>query len=472
MSDLPVSYNASGPIPLTANELRDKIVSLATAQSPGITTDLPGSLVEDIVSTSVGALLVCDQARVDLINSVGPLTANIFMLNTLAEQYGITGQKTEGLTTVQIIFSGPAGFALPQGFLVSDGTHQYSLSDTTIIPASGTTSPVTCAATITGTWAVPENTVNNIATSLPSDIVITCTNQTAGIPGGPTETVAEFRGRVWESGMSTVQGYPGFIRQKLTDLDNVQARLVSVVADGSDWIIMCGGGDIFSMAGAIYKSAGDISRLKGTSLNVTGITNASPGVITTDITHGFSSGQVAIINGVTGISGINGTPFTITVINSHSFSIGVSTTGSGAWTGGGVVTPNLRNNTVTINDWPDSYVIPFVQPLQQRVTVKLEWATESVNYLTDATVSSLVAAPVISYINGIYAGNPLNINSIKDVFLQSINETLNMSLISNLNVIVTVNGVITSVDENTNIISGDRYSYWFISDDGVTVTGG
>lgn len=472
MSDLPVSYNASGPIPLTANELRDQIVSLATAQSPGITTDLPGSLVEDIVSTNVGALLVCDQARIDLINSVGPLTANVFMLNTLAEQYGIASQKTEGLTTVPVVFTGPAGFAIPQGFLVSDGTYQYSLLDTTIIPSSGTTSPTTCAATITGSWAVPENTVNNIATSLPSDIVITCTNPTAGVPSGSAETVAEFRSRVWESGMSTVQGYPGFIRQKLTDLENVQARLVSVVADVNGWIIMCGGGDIFSMAGAIYKSAGDISRLKGTTLGVTGITKASPGVVTTDITHGFSDGQVAVINGVTGMTGINGTPFTITVINSHSFSIGVSTIGSGSWSGGGVVTPNLRNNAVTINDWPDNYIIPFVQPLQQRVTVRLEWATESVNYLTDATVASLVTAPVISYINGIYAGNPLNINSIKDVFLQSINETINMSLISSLNVVVTVNGVITGVDENTNIISGDRYSYWFISDDGVTVAGG
>lgn len=91
--------------------------------------------------------------------------------------------------------------------------------------------------------------------------------------------------------------------------------------------------------------------------------------LTTDITHGFSDGQVAVINDVTGMTGINGTPFTITVINSHSFSIGVSTIGSGLWSGGGVVTPNLRNNAVTINDWPDNYIIPFVQPLQQRVTV-------------------------------------------------------------------------------------------------------
>lgn len=313
--------------------------------------------------------------------------------------------------------------------------------------------------------------VNQILTSLPSDITLTCTNPVAGTPGGAPETNYEFRERVWEGQMSTVQGYPGFIRQKLTDLNSVQARLVSVVQSGNAWIVMCGGGDIYDMAGAIYKSAGDISRLKGTDLNVTGITNANPGVITTDITHGFSSGQVINITGVTGMSGINNVPLTITVLSSHTFSIGINTTSSGTWTGGGVVTPNLRNNVVTINDWPDNYLIPFVVPLQQLVTIKFEWATESANYLTDATIASLVTQPVINYVNGIFAGKPMNINNIKDVFLQSINGTLDMSLISTLNVVVTVNGVITGVDAGTNIISGDPYSYWYMASNGVIVDG-
>ena len=183
---------------------------------------------------------------------------------------------------------------------------------------------------------------------------------------------------------------PGFIRQKLTDVANVQARLVSVVQSGSSWIVMCGGGDIYDMAGAIYKSAGDISRLKGTDLKVTGITNANPGVVTTDITHGFTTGQIIQMSGVTGMSGVNNVNLTVTVLSAHTFSIGINTTSSGVWSGGGVVTPNLRNNVVTINDWPDNYLFPFVIPLQQLVTIKFQWATEGVNYLTDATISSLV----------------------------------------------------------------------------------
>lgn len=417
MSDLSVSYDAAGPVPKTSEELRADLVSRATELSPGITTDLPGSLIEDIVGTDVGALLIADQIRVDLINSVGPLKANMYMLNLLAQQAGISAQKTEGATTVPVTFSGPAGFVIPQGFLVSDGTYTYQIADATVILSSGVSSMVTAIATNTGSWAVPVGSVSQILTSLPSDIPLTCTNPVAGTPGGAPETNFEFRERVWEAQMSTVQGYPGFIRQKLTDLSDVQARLVSVVQSGSSWIVMCGGGDIYEMAGAIYKSAGDISRLKGADLNVTGITNANPGVVTTDITHGFSSGQVIRITGVTGMSGVNNVNLTITVLSPHTFSIGINTTTSGAWTGGGIVTPNLRNNVVTINDWPDNYVIPFVIPLQQLVTIKFEWATESANYLTDATIASLVSQPVINYVNGIFAGKPMNINNVKEVMV-------------------------------------------------------
>ncbi|WP_158781581.1 ubiquitin-activating E1 FCCH domain-containing protein [Pantoea sp. BAV 3049] len=472
MSDLPVIYTASGPVPQTSDDLRAKLIEIATTLSPGLTTDLPASLIEDIASTSTGALLSCDQMRIDLINSVGPLTANNFLLNTLAQQYGAAPVKSEGLTTVAVTFTGPAGFAIPQGFLVSDGSYQYAVQDAVIVPSSGTTSPVSCSAMVSGIWSVPEGTVTNIATSLPDDITLSCTNLTDGVPGGDAETPEQFRARVWEAGMSTVIAYPGFIRSRLTNVENVVTRLVSVIADGNAWVIMCGGGDIYSMAGAIFKSAGDISRLKGSSLNVTGITNANPGVITTDLTHGFSTGQVINIAGVTGMTGINNTALSVTVIDAHSFSIGKDTTGSGAWTGGGVVTPNLRNQAVTINDWPDSYIIPFVIPLQQLVTVSYQWKTEGLNYLTDATVLSLVSGPVVNYINGIYAGRPLNTNSLRDTFLDAVDTVLNKDLISSLKITVTVNGVITDVDENTDIISGDPYSYWFINSNGVTVSGG
>jgi hypothetical protein len=55
--------------------------------------------------------------------------------------------------------------------------------------------------------------------------------------------------------------------------------------------------------------------------------------------------------------------------------------------------------------------------------------------------------------------------------LQAVNTVLDMSLITTLNVVVTVNGIITPVDSGTNIISGDPYSYWYIASDGIIVSG-
>jgi hypothetical protein len=70
-----------------------------------------------------------------------------------------------------------------------------------------------------------------------------------------------------------------------------------------------------------------------------------------------------------------------------------------------------------------------------------------------------------------FAGKPLNVNNLKDVFLQAVNTVLDMSLITTLNVVVTVNGIITPVDAGTSIISGDPFSYWYIASDGVIVSG-
>lgn len=472
MSDLPVSYDSSGPIPQTSSALRALVVANAEALAPGITTELPGSLIEDMVSTAVGALLVCDQARVDLIQGAGALSANEFLLNLLAQQAGVPAIGTQGYTSVQETFSGPAGFNIPQGFIVSDGTYQYALQDAVTIPSSGTTNAVTCVATTPGSWSVPAGSVTTVATSLPNNVTITCTNLTAGTPGSSSETVEQFRARVWDAGMVTAQGVPSFIRTTLSQVANVVARLVSVVQNGSNWIVMCGGGDVYSMAGAIQKSAGDISRLSGCTLNITGITQANPGVVSTGITHGFSSGQVIQISGIVGMTELNGVDLTITVIDAHNFSIGVDTSAMGAWVSGGVVTPNLRNNFITVNDWPDNYVIPFVIPLQQLVTVNFAWATSGNNYLANATVQQLISANVISYINSIYAGKPLSLIKLKNIFEDAISSTLDISLLSKLSITVTVNGVLTSPDSGTEIISGDPYSYWYISSTGVTTSEG
>ena len=116
--------SATGAVPTAPLELRNQLIELAIAANPGLTTNLPGTLIEDIASTDVGALTLIDQARVEAINSVSPLGANLFMLNQLGQIYGVQQSQTENVS-VNIVFAGTPGYVIDAGIIVSDGTYQY-----------------------------------------------------------------------------------------------------------------------------------------------------------------------------------------------------------------------------------------------------------------------------------------------------------------------------------------------------------
>lgn len=270
MSDLPVNYDIAGPVPRTTDELRQLVVDTATTLSPGITTDLPGSLIEDMVSTSVGALVVCDQARVDLINSCSPYAANVHLLAQLGAIYGVPrGQGSN--TSVYVVFSGPPGFAIPKGFTVGDNSYLYTVQRDTMIPASGQTEPVYCLATNEGSWAVPAGSVNQIKTSVPDSYNLTCTNRTAGLPGAPEQDFTSYRAQVLQAGMFGVQGTPDCLRASLQEVEGVQPNLISYrQASLGQWVAVVGGGDPFEVAYAIYKAVPDISILTNDVSNPSG----------------------------------------------------------------------------------------------------------------------------------------------------------------------------------------------------------
>ncbi|MEG0234069.1 MAG: baseplate J/gp47 family protein [Hafnia sp.] len=270
MSDLPVNYDISGPVPKTADELRQQVITTATQLSPGITTDLPGSLIEDMVSTSVGALMVCDQAKVDLINSCSPYSANIHLLAQLGAIYGIPrGEGTN--TSVYVVFSGPPGFSIPKGFTVGDGSYLYTVRRDTVIPDSGQTAPIYCLAMMEGIWAVPAGSVTQIKSSVPEGYNVTCTNLTAGLPGATEQNYASYRAQVMQAGMYGVQGTPDCYRTELKKVSGVQENLLSYRQSTlGKWVAVVGGGDPYDVAYAIYKSVPDISILTNDVSNPSG----------------------------------------------------------------------------------------------------------------------------------------------------------------------------------------------------------
>jgi len=459
----------AGAIPALPTDLLNAEIAAATALAPGLTANLPGSLVEDMASTAAGAVVVQDQSFVDLVNSVSPATANPSILYQLGQVYGVKqGQGSN--TSVYVVFSGLAGFVIPIGFTVSDGTYQYTVQDGGIIATSGQSSPLYCLATVAGSWAIPAGTVTQIVTSLPAGYTLTCTNPSAGLPGLTAQSIQSYQAQVIQAGLVTAQGVPTFIKSQLQQVSGVQPNLISVrLVATNQWEIICGGGDPYQVANAIFNSVPDISNLVGSTLAVTNITTTSNGVVTTDLNHGFATGQVITI------AGVNPTFFnasyTITVLTENTFELNVATTGH-TYVSGGVVTPNLRNITVSINDYPDTYSITYVNPPAQTVNVAITWNTISTNLVSDSAIAQLAAPAIATYINSIAVGQPINTFELQEAFQIAVSSILPISQISKINYVVAINGIDTAPVSGELLIYGDPESYFATNTSLITITQG
>ena len=473
MSTFPIVLTSAGYLPQTPTALQTALINNVTATNPGYTANLPGSLIEDISSTDVYALLQCDSSVAEIINSLTPYGANAFLLNQLGSIYGVQlGLATN--TSVYVVFSGPAGFVINQGFTVSDGTYQYTLPQGGVIGSSGVSPSLYAVATISGSWAVPANTVTQIITSVPSVYTVTVTNPTTGLAASTAETEQSYRSRVLQAGLAASQGMARYLYTLLQNVSGVQSRLVAVIqnATNSQWEIICGGGDQYQVANAIYTALFDINELTGSVMAVSGITNANPGVVTTTLNHGFSNGQVIQINGVVGMSGINGVNLTITVITQTTFSIGINTTSSGAYVSGGVVTPNYRNITSSILDYPNTYQITFVNPPQQTVAMTVTWNTIETNYVNPTAVTQLANPALVSYINSIQVGQPINLFELQATFQTAVASLIPAQLLTRMVFAVSINGIGVSPTSGTGIIAGDPESYFYTSTASITINQG
>lgn len=266
MGQVALQIGLSGAIPQTPQAIRDNIDAYQESLLPGYTSTLPKSLVENMVSTEVAGIAQCDQSYIELINSISPSQSNLTILTQQAVSAGVLGFGQPSRTSVYVVFSGPVGYLIPKGFLVGDSTYQYEVQDGGIIESGGESSPLYCLATQDGSWAVPIGQVNQLGTSVPTGYTITATNPTAGLPGGASETVAQFRSRVLRSWTVGGMGMTTYLKQMLFQVPGVQQRLVSVRQQSSgQWSVICGGGDPYAVGNAILSAIFDIANLTGST---------------------------------------------------------------------------------------------------------------------------------------------------------------------------------------------------------------
>lgn len=470
MTDIPVVVTSAGAQPTPPATLLADLLASVAATNPGYTANLPGILIEDVSSTNVGALVVCDSARVETINSITPKGANNFVLAELGQIYIGPGAApaTPTNTSVFVQFtatntldSTPApGFTVAVGFTVGDGTYQYVVQDGGVTDSNGMAT-LFCQASISGSWAIAPGTVTTVVTSVPTGFAMACTNPEPGIAGAIAESAAQYRARVLQAGQAVAPGLISELRTIVGQVSGVQQRLISTRQQaGGGWEVIVGGGDPYQVGGAIAQALFDVSTLVGSVLAVSAITNAAPGVVTFETNHGYANGQVFQLSGVEGMTPINGVNLTATVVDEKRVSVGISTAGYPAYTGGGSATPNLKNITVNITDFPDVYSIPFVNPPAQTVSMVVQWNTTEPNFVAGASVAQSAAPAIAAYVNAIIVGQPINLLIASQAFLDAVAGILDPSLVSVLTFSVLINGVVTPPSAGTQLVVGDPESYF------------
>lgn len=547
--DLPVVITSAGLQSRSPAEVNASLIEGVTQTNPGYTANLPGLLIEDISSTDVAAILQCDSARVELVNSLSPRTANAFLLLQLGQMLGINLGAPSN-TSVFLLFEGTPGFVIGQGFLVSDGNRQYAVQVGGIIGEDGQSDQLFALATQSGTWAVPPGTVTGLITSVPDTIDLTVVNPQAGVPGTGTETQASYRQRVMQGNLAASQGMTRYLRTVLDEIDGVQSRLIAArQRDDGGWTIIVGGGDPYKVAYGIFTALFDISTLVGSELIIAGITQALPAVVTTFLNHGLADNEdiniadtdpsdydgdyvvtavptektfklgkhflgqaltaqswaggeleytVGANHGVTvgstfvisgsSPAGYNGTFTAITgtattTLKAAASNPGASVTlgalqagvslfdssGLPAWVSGGIVTPNHRNVVVSVNDYPDAYSIPYINPPQQVVTMTVTWDTSLPNFVSDAAVAQAAIPALVDFINTTIVSQALNVFGLEHAFHEAVEAILPVQYISVLTFAVAINGVPTSPLPGTFLIEGDPESYFFAEVGGISV---
>ena len=478
VDQLPTVMGPDGLIPQLPVQIKDALLAEVDNTIPGMVTRLPGLLMENITSVDVLALLQCDHARVETLNDITPKGANAWLLLQLGSIYG-TNPGEASNTSAYVVFTAPGcpGYIIDKGFIVSDGVYEYVVQDGGVIGAGGQSSPLFCIATMPGTWAAPAGTITSLVTSVPINIPLSCSNPFPATPSIAAEDETSFRSRTLTAGLASAQGMPSFLKTQICNVSGVDPRLVAIQQQvGGGWKVIVGGNaDPFEVAYAIFRGIADISSLLPSSLTVENITNAADAVVTTALNHGFSNGQIAYVQGIEiGMLGINNVPLTVTVIDEKTFSTGWSSLLAGPYQGGGVVTPNFRNNQVAINQYPDVYSIVFIAPPLQTVNIAALWNTTIPNFVNQGAVSQLVAPALAAYVNSVQVGQPLNEMVMRRVVQDAVEPILPAALLTRLIFEVSINGVGTAVTTGTAEYSGDPESYMWAdpTGSGIVITEG
>lgn len=267
---IPVVVTAAGLTPQAPLNLYDQLQQMAASAAPGYTGRLPGSLIEDVSSTAVAAISLCDQAKVELVNSLTPFGANLFVLNQLAQCYGVTPIGSIGNTLVYITWTGTAanvGLVIPAGTTITTAGVSFQTQLDAIIPSAPyITGNIPALALTNSTTPIPASSTWSTQYTPPSGS-LTINNASAGTQS-LAETYYAFRLRVMQAGLAASTSTGRFIKTAVQGQPSVPIISVQPPVSGGGFRVVVGGSyNPYQTALNIYNSIADPTRLLGSAVN-------------------------------------------------------------------------------------------------------------------------------------------------------------------------------------------------------------
>jgi len=258
-----LSLSSSGWIIQSVETIRKNLQDAVIAINPNIRTTAPSGLFNGWTDTSVAPVIETQQTAAELVNSISPQFQNEPLLNQWGAEFGLTrGDATR--RSVYVTFYGAVGFYINKDLLVStsDDKYKFKVIDGGVIGDSGLVT-LWCVSTSDESYnvAMAVNSVVKIQTSIPTEYGVTCTNLIEGFLGSEQETLADYRTRCMLSQRRTGTGCIEYAKELLAIANGNQQRLISIQQTDAGYKIVCGGGDLMSIAGAIFKSGIDFTRL-------------------------------------------------------------------------------------------------------------------------------------------------------------------------------------------------------------------
>ena len=124
------------------------------------------------------------------------------------------------------------------------------------------------------------------------------------------------------------------------------------------------------------------------------------------------------------------------------------------------ILPDDYKKSVTIYTGADNYVIPYVNPKTQNVWCVLLWNSIEVLIFDADSMTKLFADAFSEYVNLLPIGVPINTLIVQDLFLNAINDIVEISLISRVAVTIYIDGNIVNPEEGTSIVRGHEYGFF------------